>query len=29
MGYILIVALDFLLTFFGVAMYIRYYNHKA
>ena len=29
MSYILIVALEFLLTFFGVAMLIRYYNHKA
>jgi hypothetical protein len=29
MNYIFIVALEFLLTFFGVAMYIRYYNHKA
>ena len=29
MSYIFIVALEFLLTFFGVAMLIRYYNHKA
>jgi hypothetical protein len=29
MQYILIVALEFLVTFFGVAMLIRFYNHKA
>jgi hypothetical protein len=29
MHYILIVALEFLVTFFGVAMLIRFYNHKA
>ena len=29
MNYILIVALEFLLTIIGVAMLIRYYNHKA
>ena len=29
MNYILIVALEFLLTFSGVALLIRYYNHKA
>ena len=29
MQYILIVALEFLLAFFGVAMLVRYYNHKA
>ncbi len=29
MSYIFIVALEFLLTFFGVTMLIRYYNHKA
>ena len=29
MSYIFIVALEFLLTFVGVALFIRYYNHKA
>ena len=29
MQYILIVAIEFLVTFFGVAMLIRFYNHKA
>ena len=29
MTYIIIVALEFLLTFVGVALYVRYYNHKA
>ena len=29
MNYIFIVALEFLLTFCGVAMLIRYYNRKA
>ena len=29
MSYIFIVALEFLLTFLGVGMLIRYYNHKA
>lgn len=29
MNYIFIVVLEFLLTFSGVAMLIRYYNHKA
>jgi len=29
MSYIFIVALEFLLTIIGVAMLIRYYNHKA
>jgi len=29
MIYILIVALEFLLSFVGVALLIRYYNHKA
>ena len=29
MQYILIVALEFILAFSGVAMLIRYYNHKA
>ena len=29
MSYIFIVALAFMLTFCGVAMLIRYYNHKA
>jgi hypothetical protein len=29
MSYIFIVALEFLLTFFGVALLIRYFNHKA
>ena len=29
MSYIFIVALEFLLSIFGVAMLIRYYNHKA
>ena len=29
MSYIFIVALEFLLAFSGVAMLIRYYNHKA
>ena len=29
MSYIFIVALEFLLTFSGVALLIRYYNHKA
>ena len=29
MQYILIVALEFLVTFFGVAMLIRFYNHRA
>ena len=29
MNYILIVALEFLLAFCGVALLIRYYNHKA
>ena len=29
MQYILIVAFEFLLTFIGVTLLIRYYNHKA
>mgnify|MGYP006916053124 CR=1 FL=1 len=29
MLYIFIVALEFLVTFVGVALLIRYYNHKA
>ena len=29
MHYIFIVALEFLLAFVGVALLIRYYNHKA
>ena len=29
MQYILIVALEFVLAFSGVALLIRYYNHKA
>ena len=29
MSYIFIVALEFLLSFCGVALLIRYYNHKA
>ena len=29
MQYILIVALEFVLAFTGVALLIRYYNHKA
>ncbi len=29
MIYLFIVTLEFLLTFIGVAMFIRYYNHKA
>ena len=29
MQYIIIVALEFLLAFLGVAMLVRYYNHKA
>ena len=29
MHYILIVTLEFLLAFAGVALLIRYYNHKA
>ena len=29
MNYIFIVALEFLLAFSGVAMLIRYYNHKT
>ena len=29
MSYIFIVALEFLVAFCGVAMLIRYYNHKA
>ena len=29
MNYIFIVALEFLLAFSGVAILIRYYNHKA
>ena len=29
MTYIGIVALEFLLSFLGVALLIRYYNHKA
>ena len=29
MNYIFIVVLEFLLTVIGVAMLIRYYNHKA
>ena len=29
MNYIFIVVLEFLLTFSGVAMLIRYYNHKS
>ena len=29
MNYIFIVVLEFLLAFSGVAMLIRYYNHKA
>jgi hypothetical protein len=29
MQYIFIVALEFLLAFVGVALLIRYYNHKA
>ena len=29
MQYIFIVALEFVLVFTGVALLIRYYNHKA
>ena len=29
MSYIFIVAMEFLLAFCGVAILIRYYNHKA
>ena len=29
MQYIFIVALEFLLAFVGVALLIKYYNHKA
>lgn len=29
MTYIIIVAIEFLITFAGVALYDRYYNHKA
>ena len=29
MNYIFIVVLEFLLTFLGVGLLIRYYNHKA
>ena len=29
MQYIFIVTLEFLLAFVGVALLIRYYNHKA
>ena len=29
MIYIFIVALEFLLAFVGVGMFIKYYNHKA
>ena len=29
MHFIFIVALEFLVTFVGVALLIRYYNHKA
>lgn len=29
MQYIFIVALEFILAFAGVALFIRYYNHKA
>jgi hypothetical protein len=29
MTYIIIVALEFLLAFIGVAMLIKFYNHKA
>ena len=29
MQYIFIVALEFLLAFVGVALLIRFYNHKA
>ena len=29
MQYIFIVALEFILAFTGVALFIRYYNHKA
>ncbi len=29
MQYIFIVALEFVLTFSGVALLIRYYNHRA
>lgn len=29
MQYIFIVALEFLLAFVGVALLIRYYNHKT
>ena len=29
MQYILIVVLEFVIAFTGVALFIRYYNHKA
>lgn len=29
MIYIFIVALEFMLTFVGVGLLVRYYNHKA
>ena len=29
MNYIFIVAFEFLITFLGIGMLIRYYNHKA
>ena len=29
MQYIFIVALEFIIAFAGVALFIRYYNHKA
>ena len=29
MQYVFIVALEFVLAFIGVALLIRYYNHKA
>ena len=29
MTYIIIVALEFLLAFIGVAMLIKFYNHKS
>ena len=29
MQYIFIVALEFFIAFAGVALFIRYYNHKA
>ena len=29
MNYVIVVAIEFIIAIFGVAMLIRFYNHKA